>query len=138
LVNSSRKLELEAHLIRKSHTKLRFSAVNIGTRLEETPKWWWWCYPTPSERWEREGTPWRLKSRATPQGLDQRSKMDVVPKMACWRGSDSGQSMRRRVRSCRWCPQHCMKNSPFVLSCIGKRTIEGCDRGSEVGTVHSG
>jgi len=28
-------------------------------------------------------------SRATPQGLDQRSKMeDVVPKMACWRGSD--------------------------------------------------
>jgi len=30
-----------------------------------------------------------------------------------------------------------MKNS-FVLSCIGKRTKEGCDRGSEVDTVHSG
>jgi len=30
-----------------------------------------------------------------------------------------------------------MKNSPSVLSCIGKRTKEGCDRGSEVGTVHS-
>jgi len=29
------------------------------------------------------------------------------------------------------------KNSPF-LSCIGKRTREGCVRGSEVGTVHSG
>jgi len=30
------------------------------------------------------------------------------------------------------------KNSPSVLSCIGKRTREGCDRDSEVGTVHSG
>jgi len=28
-------------------------------------------------------------------------------------------------------------NSPSVLSCIGKRTREGCDRGSEVGAVHS-
>jgi len=33
--------------------------------------------------------------------------------------------------------RHCMKNSPSVLSCIGKRTKEGCDRGSEVGAVHS-
>jgi len=33
----------------------------------------------------------------------------------------------------------CKKNSPSVLSCIGKRTREGCDRGSEeVGTVQSG
>jgi len=32
----------------------------------------------------------------------------------------------------------CMNNSPSVLSCIGKRTRECCDRGSEVGTVHSG
>jgi len=32
----------------------------------------------------------------------------------------------------------CMKNSPSVLSCIGKRIREGCDRGSKVGTVHSG
>jgi len=31
----------------------------------------------------------------------------------------------------------CKKNSS-VLSCIGKRTREGCNRGSEVGTVHSG
>jgi len=34
-----------------------------------------------------------------------------------------------------------MKNFPSVLSCIeciSKRTIEGCDRGSEVGTVHNG
>jgi len=34
----------------------------------------------------------------------------------------------------------CMKNSPSVLSCIpvGKKTSEGCDRGSDIGTVHSG
>jgi len=32
---------------------------------------------------------------ATPQGLDQRSKMEeVVPKMAHWRGSDAGKSRR--------------------------------------------
>jgi len=37
------------------------------------------------------------------------------------RGSDTGQSRRRWVRSC-----------------IGKRTKEGCDRGSEVEPVHSG
>jgi len=30
------------------------------------------------------------------------------------------------------------KISPSALSCIGKRTREGCDRGNEVGTVHSG
>jgi len=29
-----------------------------------------------------------------------------------------------------------MKNSPSFLSCIGKSTKEGCDRGSEVETVH--
>jgi len=33
--------------------------------------------------------------------------------------------------------RRCMKNSPSVLSCIGKRTKEGCDRVSEVETVHS-
>jgi len=33
--------------------------------------------------------------------------------------------------------RRCMKNSSF-LSCIGKRKKEGCDRGSEVETVHSG
>jgi len=39
----------------------------------------WWCYPTPSEGWERAGTPQRSNSRATPQDLDQRSKMKEVP-----------------------------------------------------------
>jgi len=42
--------------------------------------------------------------------------------------SDLAEGVRRR----------CMKNSSSVLSCIGRRTREGCDRGSEVGTVHSG
>jgi len=32
----------------------------------------------------------------------------------------------------------CKKNSPSVLSNIGKMIREGCDRGSEFGTVHSG
>jgi len=34
--------------------------------------------------------------------------------------------------------RRCKKNYPSVLSCIGKRTKEVCDRGSEVGTVYSG
>jgi len=42
--------------------------------------------------------------------------------------SDSAEDVCRR----------CMKNSPSFLSCIGKRTKKGCDRGSEVETVHSG
>jgi len=46
--------------------------------------------------WRRGGTPRRTNSRATPQGLDQRSKMEeVVLKMARQRGSDAGQHKRR-------------------------------------------
>ena len=30
-------------------------------------------YPTPSEGWGHGGKPWSPRSRATPQGLDQRS-----------------------------------------------------------------
>jgi len=41
--------------------------------------------------------------------------------------SDPAEDVRRR----------CMKNSPSVLSCMGKKTKESCDRGSEVETVHS-
>jgi len=41
---------------------------------------------------------------------------------------DPADDVRRRYK----------KNSPSVLSCIGKRTRKGCDRGSEVWTVHSG
>jgi len=42
--------------------------------------------------------------------------------------SDPAEGVRRR----------CMKNSLYVLSCIGKKTKEGCDRGSEVEIAHSG
>jgi len=42
--------------------------------------------------------------------------------------SDPVESVHRRYK----------KNFSSVLSCIGKRTREGCDRGSEVCTVHSG
>jgi len=93
---------------------------------------WWWCYPIPSEGEGRGGTPRRHNSPATSHGLDQKSKM------AHWRGSDAGQSRRRRVRSAEGVRGRYMKNSPSVLSCIGKRIREGCDRGSEVGTDHSG
>ena len=33
-------------------------------------------YPTPSDGWGRGGTPRRPNSRATPQGLDQRSRIE--------------------------------------------------------------
>jgi len=60
----------------------------------------------PFQEMERGGTPRRPKvwtelhgdprSCATPQGLDQRSKIEgVVPKMAPRKGSDAGQSKRR-------------------------------------------
>jgi len=32
----------------------------------------------------------------------------------------------------------CRKKSPSILMCLDKRTKEGCDLGSEVGTFHSG
>jgi len=32
----------------------------------------------------------------------------------------------------------CIKNYFSFLSCIGKRTKEACDRGSEVETIYSG
>jgi len=33
--------------------------------------------------------------------------------------------------------RRCKKNSPYDLSCISKRTKEGCDSGSEIGIIHS-
>jgi len=64
---------------------------------------------------------------------------EVVPMMTRRRGSDAGQSRRRwSVGPAEGVRRRCNKNSPSVLSCIGKRTRECCDRGSEVGTIHSG
>jgi len=34
--------------------------------------------------------------------------------------------------------RRCKKNSPFIVSRIGRKAREGCDRGSVVGTVDSG
>jgi len=52
----------------------------------------WWYYPIPSEGWGCGGTPQRPNSRATPQGLEQRSKMEEVSQIlqrvsasAAWR-----------------------------------------------------
>jgi len=41
--------------------------------------------------------------------------------------SDPAEGVRRR----------CVKNSPSFLSCIGKRTKEGCDLGSKVEIVYN-
>jgi len=50
----------------------------------------------PFRRMGAQRTPWRLNSKATPQGLDQRSKMEeVVPKIAHRRGPEAGQSKKR-------------------------------------------
>jgi len=89
--------------------------------------------PLPNEGAWRNYTEAQQSGHAPRSG--PRSKMEeVVPKMACWRGSDLGLSRRRWVKSCRG---RYKKNSPSVLSCIGKRTVEGGDRGCEGGTVHS-
>jgi len=59
-------------------------------------------------------TPQRPNSRATPQGLNQRSKMEeVVPKIASRRDSETGQSGRRWVRSCRGCSQTLQEELSF-------------------------
>jgi len=42
-----------------------------------------------------EFSPMRPNNWATPQGLDLKSKMEAVPKMARQRDSDAGQSKRR-------------------------------------------
>jgi len=56
---------------------------------------------------------------------------EVVPKMARWMQDNPGGGESYPAEGvCR----RCKKNSPSVLSCIGKRTREGCDRGSEVGS----
>ena len=54
-------------------------------------------YPTPSEGWGHGGRPWSPRSRATLQGLDQRS----------YRDRESPKSERRRVRS--WTVQNEMR-----------------------------
>ena len=53
-------------------------------------------YPTPSERWGHGESPWSLRSRATPQGLDQRSYRDrELPKSERHKESIAGQCRMR-------------------------------------------
>ena len=57
---------------------------------------WWWYYLTPSEGWGCGGTPQRPNNRATPQGLDHRSRIErEEPKIDLSRGSEAGQSRKR-------------------------------------------
>jgi len=63
---------------------------------------------------------------------------NVVPKMPRRKGRDERRTKRSWVRSCSWWPQALQEEySPSVLFCIGKRTREGYDRSSDVGTVHN-
>ena len=53
-------------------------------------------YPTPSEGWGHGGKPWSPRSRATPQGLDQRSYRDRnLPKSERHKESVAGQCRMR-------------------------------------------
>jgi len=62
----------------------------------------------------------------------------VVPKMVRQRSSDAGQSGGGELDAADDVRTRCKKNFPSVLTCISKMIREGCDRGSEVGIVHSG
>ena len=104
-----------------------------------SPLWWrWWYYPTPSERWGRRRTPRRPSSRATPQGLDHRSRIErEEPKIDLRKGSEAGQSRRRWLRFCRGCPQALQAEFSFRWSCEDMRIKEDCGHGSEDGKAHS-
>jgi len=87
----------------------------------------------------RDGA-WRNSTETQQSGHDPRpepevkngrsSAKDDVPE-AQMRDNPGGGVLDPAEDVC-WC---CKKKSPSVLSCIGKRTGEGCDRGSEVWTV---
>jgi len=72
--------------------------------------------------------------RSGPEVKDGRSGAeDGAPeRLGCGTVKEEVSQILQRVSAGAAC---CMKNSPSVLSCIGKRTREGCDRGSEVKTV---
>jgi len=87
----------------------------------------------------RDGV-WRNSMETQQSGYAPRSGPEVKyekssAKDGRRRGSDTGQSRRRRVRSCRGCPQALQEE---FFSFYPTQIREGCDRGSEVGTIHSG
>jgi len=78
---------------------IRTEEIVFHTRIGVQHTWWWWCYPTSSEGWGRGGTPRRPNSRATPQGLDQKSKMEeVVPeRLGCGSVEEEVSQIPQRV-----------------------------------------
>jgi len=96
ILSSKWKLE-EITFMRTHSTTCRCIMVSVTGRAHLYQCWWWWCYPTPSEGWGRGGTPRRPNSRAIPQGLDQRSKMEEVMKQ--WFQTIGGRPDGRAPRS---------------------------------------
>jgi len=111
-----------------------FISLSYFTKIFQTL--WWWCYPTPSKGWDAEelcgdptvGPRSKLWIRAF---LKSSAKDGVLTQM---RDNPEGSALDPAVDNRRGCK----KDSPFALSCLGKRTKEGCDRCNEVWTVHSG
>jgi len=64
--------------------------------------------------------------------------MEVVPKMVRWRGLRCGTIQEEASHTLPSVSIGAARRIIPFLSCIGKRTREGCNRGSEVGTVQSG
>jgi len=62
---------------------------------------------------------------------------EVVTKMARREDRMRDNSNRGNLDPADDVRRRCKKNSSSILSCIDKRTEEGCDRGSEVGIVYS-
>jgi len=68
--------------------------------------WWWWCYsalPRNGSVEKFRGDP-TVESYPNVWTRDPRME-EVVPKMLCRRCPYAGQSRRRWVTSCGWCPQ---------------------------------
>jgi len=63
---------------------------------------------------------------------------EVVPNVVRRRGSDPDNPKGGELDPAINDRRRYKKNSPSVLSCIGKRTKEGCALGIEVGTIHNG
>jgi len=71
----------------------------------------------------------KIQQSATSQGLDE----EVEPKWRAGEGQMRNNPGGGESGSTEGVRRLCTKNSFSVLSCIGKRTREGCDRGSDVG-----
>ena len=90
--------------------------------------------------WGSGGTLHSPNSRATPQVLDERSKIESVnwrlePKQDLRRGSEAGRSRWRWWKSCR-CQQ--MLQEEFLwLSCLAMIIVRDCNHGSKSKKAHS-